>query len=89
MRLRIAIRYCDKDKRSTLSNAILEHKKFVRSVRTAYQQRRKFAKANPDTHASVIIDGMDQAKTCLPYSALEFASRSDAGEGRYSTVTAN
>ncbi len=82
LRLRIEVRYCDKSKRAAVTKAMMDHKQFVRAVRSGYQQRRHFAKTNSTTHASVIIDGMDQAKTCLPYSALEFAARTDIAEGR-------
>jgi len=44
----------------------------------AYRSRREEAARKPQSHASIIIDAMDQAKCIIPYSLQEFISKAHA-----------
>jgi hypothetical protein len=42
------------------------HMKVVNSQRAAYKKHQQMAREQPDMYLSLIVDGMDQSKLCLP-----------------------
>jgi hypothetical protein len=44
---------------------------FYRIERKAYYTNRELSRLEPNKHLCIIIDGMDQQKTCLPFMVPE------------------
>ena len=49
---------------------------FVRVERRKYQHHREKSQSDPDKYVTIIIDGMDQAKTNLPQTSIIAKSQS-------------
>ena len=43
----------------------------LRTERKEYYAHREIARSDPSNYLSIIIDGMDQQKTCIPYMVPE------------------
>ena len=57
----------DSKEREGLKRTRVKHIRFVRSERLVYHQWRQTCKQKPDEYLMVILDGMDQSKTNIPF----------------------